>query len=292
MSIAWGSLVLLIVLLPGVLFFVGTYLPDQFTREAEARSPLGHLAGALLITFFVHGLAYSTLTGLCGDIVPCIDLGLLLDTVSIDPNVSGSTKLVSRKIAKYRWSIFSYVLATSAGGVLLGALYGMVVSKGKFRGLSRHPWVYDLSVDGLTYAYILTHVRHEERVLMYKGFLRAFGLQADGRFSYIVLTDVTRMYMTLGEHGSETSGTGGQKVIGASTSGQVVLPTEPTMPRKRRHSAFVIEGEDIANAVFDVLETPAKPIHWDALRTMVTEEAGKIGYELTVEALKRISRLP
>lgn len=61
MSIAWGSLVLLVVLLPGVLFFVGIYWPEQFTRESEPRSPLGQLAGALLVAFVVHGLAYTTL---------------------------------------------------------------------------------------------------------------------------------------------------------------------------------------------------------------------------------------
>lgn len=54
---------------------------------------------------------------------------------------------------------------------------------------------------------------------------------------------------------------------------------------------FVIEGEDIANAVFDVLETPAEPISRDDLLAMVNEEAGKLGVELTVEVLGRISRL-
>ena len=66
MSIAWGSLVLLVVLLPGVLFFVGIYWPEQFTRETEVRSPLGQLAGALLVAFLVHGIAYGVLSSLCG----------------------------------------------------------------------------------------------------------------------------------------------------------------------------------------------------------------------------------
>lgn len=290
MSIAWGSLVLLIVLLPGVLFFVGTYLPDQFTREAEARSPLGHLAGALLLAFFIHGLAFSALSGMCGSSLPCIDMSLVLDAVSIDARTPTVTNRVSADILAFRWWIFGYVLTTAAAGVGLGAIYGSIVSTGRLRGLSRHSWVYDLSVDGLTYAYVLTHVSHEDRVLMYKGFLRAFGLQTDGRFSYIVLTDVTRMYLTLGKDGPETSAASAQKVIGSSASGQVVLPTEPATPRRRRHSVFVIEGEDVANAVFDVLETPAEPIPWADLRAMVSEEAGKLGYELTVDFLRRNSR--
>jgi hypothetical protein len=280
-SIAWGSLVLLVVLLPGVLFFVGIYWPEQFTRETELRSPLGQLAGALLIAFFVHGAAYAVLSSFCGGFFPCISVGSLLQTINVDPRNPPEVRAVGEMLRQFRWWIFLYVLAAAGLGIFFGGLYGYVVAKGKFRGFSRHSWIYALSVDGLTYAYVLTKVAFEDRMLMYKGFLRAFGLQQDGRFSYIVLTDVTRMYMNLPATGSETSGVNVQKMIGASTPGQVILPAEPSKPKKRVHSLFVIDGAEVSNAVFDVLETEAQAVGSEELRTLLRQEASAIGLELS-----------
>jgi hypothetical protein len=278
-SIAWGSLVLLVLLLPGILFFLGVYWPEQFTREAESRSPLGQLAGALLIAFVLHGLSYALLGGVCGSWLPCIDIEALLQTISADP---AHAQRVSRMLHRFRWWIFAYVTLTCLGGIGLGALYGWLVSKRKIRGFARHHWIYDLTIDGLTYAYVLTNVRQEKHVLMYKGFLRAFGLQQDGRFSYIVLTDVTRFYLSLEDSESVTSRMHLQKVIGASSpEGNISIPTE-TVPKKRVKSLFVIEGEDIANAVFDTLETPAKRLPEDELKKLIDElrdEILKTGHE-------------
>lgn len=290
MSIAWGSLVLLVVLLPGVLFFVGIYWPEQFTRESEPRSPLGQLAGALLVAFGVHGLAYTVLTSFCGSWLPCISVKGLLDAVNVDPTVQGATAGIDEMVREFRAWIFLYVVATAALGIVLGAFYGWLIVKRKIRHFSRHRWIYDLSIDGLTYAYVLTHVRHETRILMYKGFLRAFGLQQDGKFSYIVLSDVTRMYLVLGEDASFTSASEVQKMIGDSTPGEVVLPTEPTWPKKRIQSLFVIEGEDIANAVFDILETDARALDRKALKELVRQEAEAIGLELSETDIDDITR--
>lgn len=290
MSIAWSSLVLLVLLLPGVLFFTGIYLPEKFTRQAEARSPLGQLAGVLFIAFVVHGTAFGLFGSNCSGRAPCMRFDLLVDFLNLDSKQATATALSSAMLVQFRWWIYSYVLLTSGAGVLLGYAYGALVSSGKLRGLSRHPWVYDLSIDGLTYAYVMTHVKHEERLLMYKGFLRAFGLQEDGRFSYIVLSDVTRMYMQLAPGGSETSGADGQRVIGNSTPGTVILPREPAQPRRRRHSVFIIEGEDVANVVFDVLETPVQPLPAEELRRVVLDSAATIGYVLTDDEVDAIVR--
>lgn len=290
MSIAWGSLVLLVVLLPGVLFFVGIYWPEQFTRESEPRSPLGQLAGALLVAFTVHGIAYALLTSFCGRWLPCISVGALLDVTNVDPKVPGMSASVSSMFERYRWWILSYVLSTAVAGIALGAIYGTLIVRRKVRHFSRHQWIYDLSVDGLTYAYVLTNVRHEDRILMYKGFLRAFGLQQDGRFSYIVLSDVARQYLTLKENAPETSAPDAQRMIGASTPGSVILPSEPTKPKKRVQSLFVVEGEDVANAVFDLLETDARPLPKDDLRRLVQQEADAIGLQLSESELEQLGR--
>jgi hypothetical protein len=288
MSLAWGSLVLLILLLPGVLFFVGIYLPEKFTRQTDARSPLGQLAGVLLIAFLIHGVAYGVLARDCHRWLPCIRIDLLLDVLTADGRQASSGRAINTMLVQFRWWILLYVLGTSGAGVLLGFCYGAMASNGKMRGLSRHPWVHDLSVDGLTYAYVMTHIRHEERYLSYKGFLKAFGLQQDGRFSYVVLSDVTRMYLRLTVEASETSGRDGQRMIGNSSPGHVVLPHDPDRPRSRRHSLFVIEGEDVANVVFDVLETPVSAASATRLREVVLEQAAQIGLVLSSEEIEAI----
>lgn len=290
MSIAWGSLVLLVVLLPGVLFFVGIYWPEQFTRETEPRSPLGQLAGALLVAFVVHGFAYSFLSSVCGGLFPCISISALLQTINLDPRDAVEVRRIGSMMRQFRWWILAYVTGTAVAGIVLGAVYGSLVATGKFRRFSRHHWIYTLSVDGLTYAYVLTNVGYDDRLLMYKGFLRAFGLQQDGRFSYIVLTDVTRMYMKLAETGSETSGMELQKIIGASSPGKVILPAEPTKSKKRVQSLFVIDGQDVSNAVFDVLETDAEAVNAEELRSLLKQEAKAIGLELSSEDIEEIIR--
>jgi len=290
MSIAWGSLVLLIVLLPGVLFFVGTYFPEQFTREAESRSPLGQLAGALLIAFLLHAVASGLVGVVCGGPIPCVSVESFLDTVNVDPKLPGATRDVGAMLGRYRWWIFAYVLTLCAAGIGLGAAYGWITTKRRIRGLSRHPWVHDLRTDGLTYAYVMTHIRQDDRILMYKGFLRAFGLQQDGRFSYVVLSEAARMYMTLGAEVAETSSAERQRTIGASSPGAVVSPSEPTKPRRRVHSIFVIEGEDIANVVFDVLATEARAVSPEELRQMIREEGAEIGLVFSEEELDELTR--
>lgn len=288
MSLAWGSLVLVIVLLPGILFFVGTYLPEQFTRETELRSPLGHLAGAVLIAFLLHGFLYALSGSFCGQRIPCISVQAFLEIASFDSRASGSSLSIDNTLFRHRWWIYSYFALTSLAGVLLGYLYGKFSSRRKISGLSRHPWVHSLKVEGLTYAYVLTHVRHDNRVLMYRGFLRAFGLQQDGRFAYMVLTDTTRFYMELSANGSSTSEPESHKAIGASMASGMPVPDADAKPKHRSESLFVIEGEDIANAVFDILAVDAKPAKAGEFHRIVSEEAKHEGSDLSKSEIDEI----
>lgn len=254
MSIAWGSLVLLILLLPGILFFVGALFPEQFTRDAEQRSPLGQLAGTLVIAFGVHGVLYALLTGACAEWpwLPCISVRSLLLALNATAEAPGAIEATDRMFATYRWHIFAYTVATCAAGLGLGALYGTLVTRQRVSALTRHPWIYDIGADGLTYAYVMTHVRQDERILMYRGFLKAAGLRADGRFSYLILRDAARYYMKLDPDSPLTSETEKQRRIGA-TRVEGDDPSRPNHDPVASTQFLFIEGEDIANAVFEKL---------------------------------------
>lgn len=254
MSIAWGSLVLLILLLPGLLFFVGALLPEKFTRDAEQRSPLGQLGGALLIAFFVHGVYYLALSLASTFVawIPRVDVAGFLIVLNASPGPNGGIAETEVMMRAHALAIFLYVLLTCAGGVGLGWAYGWLVSQRGVTHLTKHPWLYDLDTEGYTYAHVMSNVKEGERVLMYKGFLRWAGLRVDGRFSYLILRDVTRYYMRLEKDAPVTSDPATHKVIG-ETASQDSDPKLAKHTRVNAASIFFIEGEDIANAFFQRL---------------------------------------
>src|SRR5688500_2572058 len=91
MSIAWATVVIVVLLLPGFAFFWGFYAPNQVTREVSPASPLAQLAGVVVISFFAHAFAYLIINrGLCGAgpdsflTPPCIDFDELSALIRID----------------------------------------------------------------------------------------------------------------------------------------------------------------------------------------------------------------
>lgn len=275
MSIAWGSLVLVVLLLPGFLFFVGALLPEQFTRDAEQRSPLGHLAGALLIAFLVHGTLFLAIGMLCGSKLPCVSIEGLLQLILADAREPKTLLASDAMIDAYGAHILTYIIGTCVVGTIVGFFYGKLVSKRKFQRLTKHPWVYDLAPDGLTYTHVLTRLQHEGNVLMYKGFLKAFGLRQDGCFSYIILRDATRLYMRLEDKTPITSASAEQKRIGSTTPEEVLDPGDGKS-RRRSHSILVIEGEDVANAVFDRLAVQEQKLTTQEFSAIVADEEKKL----------------
>lgn len=287
MSLAWSSLVVVVLLLPGLLFFAGTYLPEQFTRETENRSALGHLGGALLVSFAIHGLAYASAPWICGGWIPCIDFAIVLETIAYDSRGSTDAARIGAVLSQYRWWIFFYVLGTSGTGVLLGWQYGRLAVRGKTGGLSRHSWIRDLRVNGLTYCHVLTSVRQDSRFLLYRGFLRAFGLQTDGRFSYVVLSDVCREYLILEPEGSQATTRSQNRVMGSGS----IVPPETSNGAARSgspvQSLFVIEGENIENVVFDIYEF-LDNYETDAIAAIAKEEGQRLHYPLSTALVQAI----
>lgn len=210
-------------------------------------------------------------------------IGLLLSTLSPTDETRNA---VVRMFGEYIWWILGYQMAIGAAGLALGASYSQLTARGVLRRLVRHRWIYELNTEGFTYAHVMTHVREGSRILMYKGFLVTFGLQQDGRFSYIVLRDVVRLYMDLQPDGPSTSAEKEQTKIGSAAGSRVEDPAGTTQLRKL-HSYFVIEGEDIANAVFDRLEARVSaPKNFDEVVERVRKEMEEARRRLEEQGIK------
>ena len=247
MSLAWSTVALLVLLLPGFLFFVGLSLSERISGDIMPGGTLTQLGGTVLVAFFVHALLYSGLTTLCGwSNLPCISFEYALSTFSPDLDKAVAPSELGRNISEYRWWIVAYFVATS----LLGLVLGMLAGKGPLRLIAKHSWIYKLvdENDGsFVLAYILTNVRTDKRVLMYRGFLQEYCFTPDGKISYLVLSGCSRYYLKLENEKPVTTAADDWLVIGQSSDG---LATDVSNNEKQ-WSFMVIEGEDIANVVFD-----------------------------------------
>lgn len=291
MSIAWSTVAFLVLLLPGFLFFVGLYLPENFTRETAPKSPFGQLAATVLVAFTVHGFLYALSWSGSVEMMPRIRLDYLLQLLQVEALTDQEFADIIRNIEEFRWSIFIYVLGTSLLGLWLGYETGCLIVGGPLRRLAEHAWVYDLRIEGgneqspglpltivkaarnirtaiatrvpdkvrmlveklhpradlrtITVTYVLTDIGHDERNIIYRGFLKAFGISKEGKPLYLVLSNAMRSYMILKAGAPETGGAESWKLIGSSTE------SSPDLPGPRLSSYLTVSGEHISNVMFD-----------------------------------------
>lgn len=210
MSLAWATLVLLVLLIPGFLFFVGFYAPERMSREVAPTSPLGQLAGIVVVAFLIHALAYIFSGELCSAYpkLPCIDAQPLMQILRLENEPLTALKQdlprASKVLDAYRVWILGYFVATGAMGFVCGLLAGNGVASQApgLRTLARHAWMYRLISAkkslATVEAFVMTNTTHNEYVLMYRGFLHDFYASADGSIKQLVLTHPKRYQMRLG----------------------------------------------------------------------------------------------
>lgn len=272
MNLAWGGIVLLVLLLPGFFFFVGFYLPERFTRQLAERSTLGHLAGTILIALVVHAGMFLVNSWTCS--TRCVRVDYLLELITLtQPSAEQIQRLVPA-VANHVLATLGYLSGASLIGVASGAATGYAVVKGPLRRLAQHTWVYGLLItepDGfsevcrtlarrwtwvgkiwfvkrivkdshgeVTLAHVLTRTDHEGRILLYKGYLKAFGIRSDGTFTYLVLLQPHRLYLELIDGAAITTTGDAIHQIAASYSGVGV-----------KGPSFYLDGSQIANVFFD-----------------------------------------
>lgn len=274
MSLAWAGILLLVALLPGVFFTIGLSVDERSTRESLERGGLTGVAGVLVVSLLVHGglLLVAQFINAFVTAIPQFDLTHFLALLALDMS-SAEVRVAADEVMKNSVMVLFYLALTCLLGFKLGRIAAARILSGEGRWFGQHAWTYDLVVgrdDRLTYAYVLTHIRDGKLILMYEGTLHSFGLQKDGRFSYIVLTQVHRSYMKLEEAGPTTSRIAERKRIGGSVAATTAVSLGGGKEAQGTSvKYFVIEGEDIANAYFEQVRVTDKDLSLEQLREII-----------------------
>lgn len=258
MSIAWATVVLVVLLTPGFCFVWGFYAPHQVTRESVPASPLGQLAGAVVLSFFAHGLAHLLVNsalvcrapgGLLGLAVPCIDFDQFAALLRIDglqPAGRPLPALSAMVDASAGWIVlyFSVVAALFFG---LGFGAGKLVEAGVLP-ITRHRWLSMLeqgrrqrNTARLVRAHVLSRTAHGDAVLIYDGIVQDFFSRADGTITYVALRGARSGALEINKEAPRRTG--------QATS------LDPLGSADASTALLVLTSEDIANIYFEQLST-------------------------------------
>src|ERR1700674_3107532 len=196
MTLVWTAAIVILLLLPGVFFFIGLWSRERHSKEIVRAGAIGEVRAAIFIAIMLHGSWWFlhwavTKFSLADNIAPFWVTG-------VTPGPHRLTGYI-RELALY-----TVILA------LLGWLAGLIVAgsvvSGTLRRIATHKWVYDVlkqsEIDhekklGPIRAYVMTKVQENNRVLMYGGEFGEFFLDSEGCFSYIVLKNCFRFYMIM-----------------------------------------------------------------------------------------------
>lgn len=243
MSGVWTTFLVVFGVLPGIAFSFGFYLPSRYGRDTVSRNAVGDFALTLFVTIVLHVAA-----------IWVIDL--------IEPWLTGLTiveRLVALPLSAEAFSrgwttaalghvkyFLVYTIFLTLIGFLVGYFVGRLVVRGPLRRLARHRWIYDLVEArrpnrGVVVAYVLSHVKEGNRIVMYRGHLEEFYFSPDGSVAYLILKNCYRYYMLLDEG------------LPRTTHNQEIWPLLPDKHNAELMDAYymMIEGKEIANVVFE-----------------------------------------
>lgn len=237
MSLAWATVVVVILLLPGFAFIFGFYAPNQVTREISPTTPLMQLAIVVLIAFITHSIAYVGINSdLCRDekaIVPCVDFNKLATLLRADvsnpiskveseqqpidqelnPDLYESKAGVNAMLNEFGLFIALYFVLTTIISAWIGFRFGSAIANGHLKSFTRHRYLFPLEAclkggkkgTPVLKAYVLSKTMHNKNTILYEGYLQAFFSKADGTISYLVLFDVKNSIMSIHDTGQKFS---------------------------------------------------------------------------------------
>jgi len=293
-ALAWSTVALLVLLLPGFFFFVGLTFPENFTRETTVKNPLGQLAAVVSVSLVVHSLLLWRAGISCSAFLPCVDLEYVLAALQLSQHSDLQLHDLAANLSQHNVAVLAYLTLASGAGASIGWVVGsLVVNRKGFRRLAEHSWIYDLTVGPqsgfltrLSGRQLGQWVSHLWKSLWSWSSPRGFSPLLARQASYMVafvLTDIKhegRQVLYRGHLLDFSLGPDGRfsyLVIGnphryymVLKDGEMPLTTKAGPPigstqhaeagMRRDLSLLVIEGRNIVNAVFEryVIEVSRK----------------------------------
>lgn len=265
MSIAWTTVAFLFLLVPGVAFFIGSRTLERMPDHLGAGTPvvLSLIVGAAIL---MHAVLFAASNSVCGTTIPCMQLDYIFALLQLEGAKAITLEALASNLKQFAWWVIGYAVATSFLAYFLGKLCGPYLLK--IRGLqgSQHEWYNNLINEEnaiSVVAYVLTNISHEGKTLLYGGFLDEIHATKDGTLSYVLLSGVSCFYLDLtgtrpktSPHGHWITITGDNDI---EPSGEDIAINETTEGNQDLAGAgirryMLIEGEDIANTVFEIYE--------------------------------------
>lgn len=234
MSWAWTTILIIALLLPGAAFLSALAKKDHFTKDIIKANAVGEIATALLVSGALHLLAWLAFQGWT-QLAP----GLSYPTLaSVFEFYDGKALYLKRDLELLIVETTVYIIVLSVVGYGAGWGVAKVVQGGRLTFLASHPWANDLrpSRTRVVTAYVMTTMSNNNKVLMYRGLLRDFRLNSEGKFSYIVLSSANRFVMDF------------SKKVPQTYDGLSVFNDEQV--RTQDWNYIAIDGASIANVAF------------------------------------------
>lgn len=234
MSLAWAPLAIILLLLPGVFFFIGLASYERLPREIVRSGVISEVAMATAIAIGIHTTVILAMGA--GDFHLSTFLLQFADYTT-------TPQKVIRALADRLLSLVIYLAVCTVLGFIFGLLVAKLIVSGPLRRLAAHRWIYDI-IDadrrgGIVTAFVMTSLVEDSQVLMYKGRLHDIFLGEGGKISYIILRNCSRYSMKFKEGDLLTTK---QLELFGATQGD-----RPAHVWDR----LIIDGDNIANVLFD-----------------------------------------
>lgn len=269
MSLAWATIAILVLLLPGIFFLIGLFSRERYSREAAFQSPVLPIAFSVTVAAAIHLLYLAFLDGLvCEYLDRCVNLKIVLSVLT-SPNGDTAIDQIAKNFSVYRRTIPTYLLLTTAAGYVLGLLWSAGVVKKYLPSFCQHRWIRDIVVednDTLTWAYVLTKIEFDGRIIMYRGAVKEFFATSDGTISYLILANAMRYYMVLDSDTPNTTAVRDWKPIGEASRAERKIQTPIG---NILWSNLLIEGSDITNVLFERTKAPKSSQDIDSVRAII-----------------------
>jgi NADH:ubiquinone oxidoreductase subunit 5 (subunit L)/multisubunit Na+/H+ antiporter MnhA subunit len=234
MSIAWTTVLIIALLLPGVFALIGYSTQERVSREVLKSSAVGEVALAFVIAILIHLLLWFLLFlfgfDLAAFIRPLANYDKLPHWLVVN--------LVIERLA----ATASYILGSAVAGFFLGRWIASAVVAGYLPQIGKHKWIRSVQKamqDGVVTAYVMTNTVENNKALMYKGVLAEVYIKLDGNLSYLTLQSCSRFFMNFDG-------------VSPTVTEQLKLFGDAQDQRDERFwDHLFIDGNNVANVLFD-----------------------------------------